>query len=67
MENTRHLPYLCKVLADKAGKDKIQRIEKNLERLKTARKNALSTDSDQSVASKVRRSDSTEELSFFAA
>eukprot|EP00971_Amphidinium_carterae_P065315 1294343-Amphidinium_carterae.1 len=56
-----------KCLANKAGGDKIQRIEKNLERLKTARKNALSTDSDQSVASKARRSDSTEELSFFAA
>eukprot|EP00971_Amphidinium_carterae_P147384 2920593-Amphidinium_carterae.1 len=56
-----------KFLADKASKDKIQKIEKNLERLKTARKNALSTDFDQSVVSKVRRSDLTEKLSFFAA
>eukprot|EP00971_Amphidinium_carterae_P218900 4345010-Amphidinium_carterae.1 len=51
-----------KSLADKASKDEIQRIKKNLERLKAARKNASSADSDQSVASKVRRSDSTEEL-----
>eukprot|EP00971_Amphidinium_carterae_P187927 3730323-Amphidinium_carterae.1 len=56
-----------KSLGDKASKDEIQRIKKNLERLKTAHKNALSTDSDQSVAFKVRRSDLTEELSFFAA
>eukprot|EP00971_Amphidinium_carterae_P283207 5622616-Amphidinium_carterae.1 len=54
-------------LADKASDDEIRRIEKNLARLKAARKEALSTDSEQSVATKVRRSDSTEELSSFAA
>eukprot|EP00971_Amphidinium_carterae_P321954 6399956-Amphidinium_carterae.1 len=54
-------------LADKASDDEIQRIEQNLARLKAACTNALSTDSDQSAASRVRRSDSTEELNSFAA
>eukprot|EP00971_Amphidinium_carterae_P086622 1714265-Amphidinium_carterae.1 len=50
-----------KSLADKASDDEIRRIEKNLARLKAARREAVSTDSDQSAAVKVRRSDSTEE------
>eukprot|EP00971_Amphidinium_carterae_P022362 440955-Amphidinium_carterae.1 len=54
-------------LADKASDDEIQRIEKNLARLKAARTNAFSADPDTSVASRVRRSDLTEELNFFAA
>eukprot|EP00971_Amphidinium_carterae_P294842 5854580-Amphidinium_carterae.1 len=56
-----------KSLAEKASDDEIRRLERNLERLKAARREPVSTDSDQSVAGKVRRSDSTEELSEFAA
>eukprot|EP00971_Amphidinium_carterae_P265589 5268760-Amphidinium_carterae.1 len=42
-------------------------MEKNLARLKAARKDAVSTDLDQSAAVRLRKSDSTEELSHFAA
>eukprot|EP00971_Amphidinium_carterae_P322230 6404702-Amphidinium_carterae.1 len=54
-------------LADKARDDEIRRIETNLARLKAARKDASSTESEQSAATKVCRSDSTEELRSFAA
>eukprot|EP00971_Amphidinium_carterae_P021219 418893-Amphidinium_carterae.1 len=41
-----------KSFADKASDDEIRRIERNLERLKAARKETVSTDSDQSAAGK---------------